>query len=149
MDKANINRRIILKIRAAVIVAGMFLILPIAGFCDNEPSKSRADRHPLIHKGVLNNPFESLIIGNGDVAISAQMFSHQLILQIGKNDIWDSRSEYTTDELLLTQDKLIEVNGKPVAFTKKGRDIVFRTQPNMEYELTYKKETTLLPQISP
>jgi len=86
-------------------------LLPFKGFCD-EPSKNRADRHPLIHNGPLTNPFESLIIGNGDVSVSAQMFSHQLILQIGKSDIWDSRSEFTTDELLLTQDMLIESNGK-------------------------------------
>ena len=37
------------------------------------------------------------------------------------------------------KDKLpvIKQNGKPVAFTKKGSDIIFKTQANTEYELSY------------
>jgi len=88
------------------ILFAAMLLLTASGFAGGN-----AKLHPLTHEGPLTNPYESLIIGNGDVSLSAQMFSHQLVLQIGKNDVWDSRSEDKTEDLLLTQDKLIEVDG--------------------------------------
>ena len=87
------------------------LLLSVAGFCNNVSSKSKAELHPLVHNGTLTNPYESMVIGNGDIAISAQMFSHELILQIGKNDIWDSRSERLTKDQLITHDALVEADG--------------------------------------
>ena len=71
-----------------------------------------AKLHPLVHNGLLTNPYESLVIGNGDVSLSAQLFTHQLVLQIGKSDVWDSRAEDKTEDLLLTHDKLVEVDGE-------------------------------------
>ena len=94
------------------LILVFLLLFPAMGFCSNDPSKSKAVLHPLIHNGPLTNPYESLVFGNGDVAVSAQMFTHQLTLQIGKNDIFDSRSSNVTKEQILTQDKLIEINGK-------------------------------------
>ena len=71
-----------------------------------------AKLHPLTHEGPLTNPYESMIIGNGDIAVTAQMFSHQLVLQMGKGDVWDSRVDDITQDQLLTHDKLVEVNGE-------------------------------------
>ena len=99
-------------LKKSVLLLIASLLLPSAGFCNNESLDSKAALHPLVHNGPLTNPYESIVIGNGDVAISAQMFSHQLILQIGKNDIFDSRSENITTEQVLTHDKLIELDGE-------------------------------------
>lgn len=87
--------------------------IPIILFGESGPGspQSKAGLHPIIHEGPLTNPYESLIIGNGDLAISAQMFSNQLLLRIGKNNVWDSRSELETGENILTHDKLIALNG--------------------------------------
>ena len=103
---------IICKFSFIIFSLSLFL-RPIVSYGEDWPSltKSNAEFHPIIHEGPLTNPYESLIIGNGDLAISAQMFSHQLLLRIGKNDVWDSRSELKTEENILTQDKLIELNG--------------------------------------
>ena len=99
-------------LKKSILLLIVSLLLPSVGFCNSKSSDSKATLHPLIHNGPLTNPYESLVIGNGDVAISAQLFSHQLILQIGKNDIFDSRSENVTTEQVLTHDKLIELNGE-------------------------------------
>ena len=90
----------------------ILFLFPAVSSGNSELSKSNAGLHPLVHNGPLTNPYESLVFGNGDVAISAQMFTHQLILQIGKTDVFDSRSSNVTKEQILTQDKLIEINGK-------------------------------------
>lgn len=82
---------------------------------------SQAIAHPMIHEGLLTNPYESLVIGNGDVAVSANMLSHQLILQIGKNDVWDSRTEFTMDDVMMTHDQLIEANGEAEGLFDFGR----------------------------
>lgn len=72
-------------------------------------TSSRAAAHPLIHEGLLTNPQESLVIGNGDLAANVQIFSHELKLNLGKNDVWDVRhnSPTTTEDVVITQDELI------------------------------------------
>jgi hypothetical protein len=75
------------------------------------PFHSRAAIYPLIQEGPLTNPYESLVFGNGDLAASAQVFSHELVLTLGKNDVWDSRIGRLTKDALITQDELIESNG--------------------------------------
>ena len=69
----------------------------------------RAAQHPLIHEGLLTNPAEGLVFGNGDLAASVQIFSNELKLNLGKNDVWDTRysSPAKTVELAVTQDELI------------------------------------------
>jgi hypothetical protein len=79
---------------------------------DNQDSvQHNADKHPVVHHGTLTNPYESLVTGNGDIALSAQVFSHELVLKIGKGDIWDSRVSVKTEDEVLTHDRLIKTNG--------------------------------------
>ncbi len=70
---------------------------------------SRAAAHPLIHEGLLTNPTEGLVFGNGDLAASVQIFSNELKLNLGKNDVWDTRysSPDKTVDVVVTQDELI------------------------------------------
>jgi len=42
--------------------------------------KSKADQFPLRHEGTLTNPYEGLVIGNGDLAAGALVFSQELRL---------------------------------------------------------------------
>ena len=49
-----------------------------------EKDNNNADKHPLKINGPLTNPYESLVIGNGDLAVSASVYSHELVLQVGK-----------------------------------------------------------------
>lgn len=72
-----------------------------------------ASLFPIEHKGALTNPFEGLVIGNGDLAASTQVFHDELVLTLGKNDIWDSRIRYRTEESVLKHDDLIASNGHP------------------------------------
>ena len=98
------------------LIIGIFLccltpFLSIAG--DNDFSiKSNAKSFPIIHKGTLTNPYEGLIVGNGDLAMSAQVFSHELVLKLGKNDVWDSRISTKTKDAVLKHDKLLSSNGE-------------------------------------
>jgi len=64
----------------------------------------------MIHEGLLTSPREGLVIGNGDLAASAQIFSHELKLNLGKNDVWDTRysTPSKTVDVALTQDELIQ-----------------------------------------
>ena len=75
----------------------------------NENMNSRAAFHPMVHEGLLTNPQEGLVIGNGDLGASVQIFSHELKLNLGKNDVWDVRydSPTTTEDIAITQDELI------------------------------------------
>jgi hypothetical protein len=63
----------------------------------------------MIHEGLLTSPCEGLVIGNGDLAASVQIFSHELKLNLGKNDVWDVRynSQSKTEDMAITQDELI------------------------------------------
>ncbi len=109
----------------------LFVILylfPAVGLGNNEPIKSKAGLHPLVQDGPLTNPYESMVIGNGDIAVSAQMFTHQLTLQIGKSDLWDSRSEFETEESVLPHDKLIELNGDVKEYGKHAGNYVGDTR---------------------
>jgi hypothetical protein len=60
----------------------------------------------------LTNPHEALVIGNGDLAASAQVFSHGLLLTLGKNDVWDSRISARTEEAVLKHDELVRSGGE-------------------------------------
>ena len=75
----------------------------------NSGALSRAAAHPLIHEGLLTNPTEGLVIGNGDLAASVQIFSNELKLNLGKNDVWDTRynSPSKTVDVAVTHDELI------------------------------------------
>ncbi len=77
----------------------------------NATSAPRVAEHALIVEGSLSNPYESLVFGNGDLAASARILSHELILSLGKNDIWDSRIGRLTKDALVTHDELIRSNG--------------------------------------
>ena len=77
---------------------------------------SPAAAHPLVHKGLLTNPQEGLVLGNGDLGANVQIYSHELRLNLGKNDVWDVRysSPTTTEDVAVTHDELIrhvEENG--------------------------------------
>jgi hypothetical protein len=52
-------------------------ILPVAFSADLESrlASSGASAHPIIHEGLLTNPTEGLVIGNGDLEASSQIFS--------------------------------------------------------------------------
>jgi hypothetical protein len=71
---------------------------------------SRASAHPLIHKGLLTNPQEGLVLGNGDLGANVLIYSHELKINLGKNDVWDVRyaSPTTTEEVAVTHDELIQ-----------------------------------------
>lgn len=71
---------------------------------------SRAREHPLVHQGLLTNPQEGLVLGNGDLGANVLIYSHELQLNLGKNDVWDVRysSPATTEEVAVTHDELIE-----------------------------------------
>lgn len=69
--------------------------------------KSRAEFYPIIVDNILTNPHEGLIIGNGDFAANVNFSSHEIILNLGKNDIWDSRINNITKHQVLSQDDLI------------------------------------------
>ncbi len=74
--------------------------------------KSNADQFPLRHVGTLTNPYEGLVIGNGDLAASALVFSQELRLTLGKNDVWDSRLNTVTEHVVLKHDDLIRYSRK-------------------------------------
>jgi hypothetical protein len=69
--------------------------------------RNNTARNAILHEGVLTSPYEGLIVGNGDLAASAQVFSHELMLGLAKNDVWDSRLNIVTEEVALRQDDLI------------------------------------------
>ena len=72
-------------------------------------TNSRAAAHPMVHKGLLTSPHEGLVISNGDLGASVQVYSHELKLNLGKNDVWDVRhdSPTTTEDVVITHDELI------------------------------------------
>ncbi len=98
-----------LWIKKQPLVLIMTVILHGIAFSNPE---NRAVLYPLRHSGTLTNPYESLVIGNGDMAVSTQIFSHELVMKLGKNDIWDSRIESFTEDAALKHDELIRLNGE-------------------------------------
>ena len=48
------------------------------------------EKYPIITDKVITNPYEGMIIGNGDLAANVNIFSHEIVLSLAKNDIWDS-----------------------------------------------------------
>ena len=75
----------------------------------SQRTSSQATAHPIVHEGLLTSPQEGLVIGNGDLAASIQIYSHELKLNLGKNDVWDVRhdSPTITEDIAITQDELI------------------------------------------
>lgn len=99
-------------------------------------TSSRAAAHPLVHEGLLTNPQEGLVIGNGDLGASVQIFSHELKINLGKNDVWDVRydSPTTTEDIVITHDELIQYvreqgEVSPEFFSKPGKP----RDPNIYY----------------
>ena len=68
---------------------------------------SKASQHPLYTKDLITNPYEGIVFGNGDLAISTQVYSHELRLNIGKNDLWDSRYENKAADYALKHEDLV------------------------------------------
>jgi len=75
------------------------------------PATGNAHLFPIVQEGPLTNPYEGLVIGNGDLAASAQIHSHELVLTLGKGDVWDSRIQSRTADYAIKQDDLIQSNG--------------------------------------
>lgn len=101
-----------LSIRRSILsLAFILLACEQASSADLESrlASNRAAAHPMIHEGLLTNPTEGLVIGNGDLAASVQIFSNELKLNLGKNDVWDTRynTPSKTEEVAVTQDELI------------------------------------------
>jgi hypothetical protein len=88
---------------------------------------------PLRHTGALTNPHEAFVIGNGDLAASAQVLSHELLLTLGKNDLWDSRIAVSTEQAVLTHDELLRSGGRPAdVYRNRGlqsTDYILKSRP--------------------
>lgn len=69
--------------------------------------KSNAEKYPIVTDKIITNPYEGLVFGNGDVAANAVINSHELVLMLGKNDIWDSRLDNITEEQVFKHDDLV------------------------------------------
>ena len=63
-----------------------------------------AGKYPIITDRIVTNPHEGLIIGNGDFAANVTFLSHEIILDLGKNDIWDSRIDTMQNQTLTHDD---------------------------------------------
>jgi arylsulfatase A-like enzyme len=74
-------------------------------------SIGNAAQFPLQHQGPLTNPYESLVLGNGDLSLSARMLSHEMILNLGKSDVWDSRMNTRAADAAVSHDDLVACNG--------------------------------------
>lgn len=74
---------------------------------------NRAELYPFVSDKLITNPYEGLLIGNGDVAAIAVAASHELTLMLGKNDIWDSRLDNISEEQAFKHDDLVR-------YTKEG-----------------------------
>ena len=101
-----------LFIRGCVLSLALILLTcehVVSADLESRLANSRASAHAMIHEGLLTNPTEGLVIGNGDLAASVQIFSNELILNLGKNDVWDTRynSPSKTVDVAVTQDELI------------------------------------------
>ena len=65
------------------IVAMLLCISPpgqaqAAKSLSEKSESSHAAAHPLVHKGLLTNPQEGLVLGNGDLGANVQIYSHEL-----------------------------------------------------------------------
>lgn len=69
---------------------------------------AQINKHDLHFTGTLTNPFEGLILGNGDVGACINVMSHELNIVLGKNDAWDSRFDSVTEDDVLKHDDLIQ-----------------------------------------
>ena len=49
------------------------------------------DAHPIRFTGPLTNLREAPVIGNGDLAALVTVAQHEIVFQLGKNDVWDAR----------------------------------------------------------
>jgi hypothetical protein len=117
--KPKVVRLVVYVLKCAGLASAAYL-LPIDTFAEDlERAKrqnewaltsSRASAHPMVHDGLLTSPHEGLVIGNGDLAASVQIFSHELKLNLGKNDVWDVRysTPSKTEDVAITQDELIQ-----------------------------------------
>ena len=99
-------------IRRSVISLALILLTcehVVSADSESRLASSRASAHAMIHEGLLSNPTEGLVIGNGDLAASVQIFSNELKLNLGKNDVWDTRynTPSKTVDVAVTQDELI------------------------------------------
>ncbi len=76
--------------------------------------QSDPEQHGIKIPGLITNPVDGLVIGNGDLGATVNVFSHEFRLTIGKNDVWDARLPYTSEEIAIKHDDLIryvEKNG--------------------------------------
>ena len=66
-----------------VLAQGVDAIPPSLRMNNITPSFTSGD-----HSGQLTSPYEAMVVSNGKMHINAQVFSHELILNIGLNDTW-------------------------------------------------------------
>ena len=95
----------------------------------------RAEQHGIKVTGFFTNPVEGLVIGNGDLGATVNVFSHEFRLTIGKNDVWDARIPNKSEEIAIKHDDLIryvEKNGLEMFTSLKwenkppGKDLVWQ-----------------------
>ena len=66
-----------------VLAQGIDAIPPSLRMNNTSPSFTTGD-----HSGLLTSPYEAMVVSNGNMHINAQVFSHELILNIGLNGTW-------------------------------------------------------------
>jgi alpha-L-fucosidase 2 len=96
---------------------------------------SHINKHDLRFNGLLTNPYEGLLIGNGDVGACATVLSNELNIVLGKNDAWDSRFDSVTEDDVLTHDDLLRYE-RDYGFSWKldADDHAKHTQESIEWE---------------
>lgn len=65
------------------------------------------EKYPIITDKVITNPYEGMIIGNGDLAANVNIYSHEIVLSLAKNDIWDSRVDNIAEKQVLKHDDML------------------------------------------
>ena len=63
--------------------------------------------HPIRFNGPLTNLQEAPVIGNGDLAALVTITQHEIVFQLGKNDVWDARFDNIAADVVLKEDDLI------------------------------------------
>ena len=63
--------------------------------------------HPIRFTGPLTNLREAPVIGNGDLAALVTVAQHEIVFQLGKNDVWDARFDNIAADVVLKQDDMI------------------------------------------
>ncbi len=95
----------------SIIIVAFIPAVMHAAISEKDAWSNAAD-FPISYDGTVTNPYESPVIGNGDLAASAQILSHELALTLGKNDVWDARISSLFEDGVLKHDDLVAANGE-------------------------------------